>query len=151
MPSSVRVFLDTSAVFSAVYSEAGGARRILKLGEAGLLDLRVGPSVLAEAEAVINRKAPTIAAHLVLLLDRSQVVVGREASSADLDAALAIVDYVPDAQILAEALASEAGYLVSLDRQHLLGNPRADLLPFPIGTAGDFLAWYRRRLGQQRL
>ena len=34
--------------------------------------------------------------------------------------------------------------------KHLLGNPRAGGLPFPIGTPGDFLAWCRRRLTGSR-
>jgi hypothetical protein len=49
---------------------------------------------------------------------------------------------------VAEALAANAGYLVSLDRTHLVGNPRASELPFPIGTPGDFLAWYYEHLLQ---
>lgn len=40
----------------------------------------------------------------------------------------------------------EVDYFVSFDRKHLVGNPRAEALSFPIGTAGDFLAWYRERL-----
>ena len=60
--------------------------------------------------------------------------------------ARAVVDYQPDAYILAEALAAEVDYLVSLDRKHLVGNPRASELPFPIGTPGDFLAWFRTQL-----
>lgn len=38
---------------------------------------------------------------------------------------------------------------VSFDREHLVGNPRAGELPFPIGTAGDFLEWYREHLMQE--
>jgi predicted nucleic acid-binding protein len=61
----------------------------------------------------------------------------------------AVVDYPPDARILAEALAAKVDYLVSLDRKHLVGNPRALEHPFSIGTPGDFLAWFWDHLAQR--
>jgi hypothetical protein len=57
-----------------------------------------------------------------------------------------VVDYVADAQIVAEALTVGVDYLVSFDREHLVGNPKAEQLPLRIRTAGDFLAWYREQL-----
>lgn len=142
----IKVFLDTSALFSAVYSETGGARLILKLGEAGAIQLWIGPGVLREAERVIERKSPRSKGYFALLLDRSNIQVGEEASKEALKVASVVVDYLPDAQIVAEALTVGVDYFVSFDRQHLLENPRAERLPFPMGTAGDFLAWYRARL-----
>jgi len=146
MASEVRVFLDTSALFAAVLSEKGGSRLILKLGEAGAVQLWVGPRVLQEADAVLARKAVENKALFALLLDRAKVSVGPEPDDTALAQARTVVDYPPDARIVAEALAVDADYLVSLDRKHLVGNPRASELPFPIGTPGDFLAWFRERL-----
>ncbi len=45
-----------------------------------------------------------------------------------------------------EALEIGADYVVSLDRRHLVGNPRTGDLPFAVGTPGEFLAWYRQRV-----
>jgi len=59
---------------------------------------------------------------------------------------LSAVGYRPDAQVVAEALTIHADYLVTFDRKHLIENPKAVGLPFPIGTPGDFLAWYRKRI-----
>ena len=67
-----RVFLDTSVLFASVWSEEGGSRLILKLGEAGAISISVGPWVLREAEAVLQRKAPHLRARLALLLDRGR-------------------------------------------------------------------------------
>jgi predicted nucleic acid-binding protein len=142
----IGVFLDTSALFSAVHSETGGARLILKLGEAGAIQLWVGPWVLREAESVIERKSPKSKAYFALLLDRSNIKVGEEAGEEGLEVALAVVDYLPDAQVVAEALEAGIDYFVSFDRKHMIENPRVEGLPFPVGTAGDFLAWYRGRL-----
>jgi len=144
-----KVFLDTSVLFSAVHSETGGARLILKLGEAEAVSLWVGPWVLREAEGVLNRKSPKSKSYFALLLDRSKVQVGEEADETALREAQAAIAYLPDAQVVAEALAVGVDYFVSFDRTHLVGNPRAATLPFPIGTAGDFLKWYKTWLIEQ--
>jgi len=146
MAVEVRVFLDTSVLFAAVLSDTGGSRLILKLGEAGAVQLWVGPRVLQEADAVLARKAPGSKALFALLLDRGQVSVGPEPDDTALAQAKTVIDYPPDAHILGEALAVDADYLVSLDRKHLAGNPQVLGLPFPVGSPGDFLAWYREHL-----
>lgn len=146
MDRETRLFLDTSVLFAAVWSESGGSRLILKLGEAGALSLWVGPTVLREAEAVLKRKSPESLPHMVLLLDRAQVQIGAEAGKEALARARSAVDHLPDAQVLAEALEVGVEYLVSLDRKHLVGNPRTESLPVAVGTPADFLAWYRQRL-----
>lgn len=146
MADELRVCLDTSLLFAAVLSDTGGSRLILKLGEAGAVQLWVGPRVLQEADAVLARKAPGSKPLFALLLDRGQVSVGPEPDDTALAQAGTVVDQPPDAHILGEALAINADYLVSPDRKHLAGNPRASELPFPVGSPGDFLAWYRGRL-----
>ena len=146
MDAETRVFLDTSVLFAAVWSESGGSRLILKLGEAGAVSLWVGPTVLREAEAVLKRKSPESRPHMALLLDRAQVQVGPEAGKETVAQALSAVGYVPDAQVLAEALEIGLEYFVSLDQKHLVGNLRTESLPVTVGTPGDFLDWYRQRL-----
>ena len=150
MVADLRVFLDTSVLFAAAHSEGGGARVILELGEAGAISLWVGPWVLREAEAVLERKSPRSKARFALLLDRAQVQVGQEASPGALGQAQSVIDYLPDAQVVAEAVMIGVDYFVSFDRKHLVGNPRIEELLFPVGTAGDFLAWYRERLTKSR-
>jgi len=141
-----RLFLDTSALFSAIHSDSGAARLILKLGEAGVLSLWIGPWVLREAESVFNRKSPHSLPYFALLLERAGVQIGEEADDDAMKMALTVVEYAPDAQVLAEAIMLNVDYFVSFDRTHLVGNLRAGTLSFPIGTAGDFLAWYRERI-----
>jgi predicted nucleic acid-binding protein len=148
--AEVKVFLDTNVLFAAVHSETGGARLILKLGEAGALSLWVGPWVLKEAEAVLDRKSPQSKAYFALLLDRARVQIGEEPDESSLLQARSVIEYAPDAQVVAEALALGVDYLVSLDREHLVGHRRTEELPFPVGTAGDFLAWYRARLIEEQ-
>jgi len=149
----LKVFLDTSVLFAAVHSETGGARLILKLGEAGAVSLWIGPQVLKEVEEVLGRKSPKSMAYFALLLDRSGIEIGEEPDGRMIDQAQSVIGYLPDAKVVAEALKVGADYMVSFDKEHLVGNPQAGKLPFVIGTAGDFLEWYRERLmeGEQTL
>ncbi len=71
MPGKARVFLDTSALFAGIWSAEGGARMILKLGEAGVVSLLVSSQVLSEIKGVLRRKAPNSLRLLAVLLDRS--------------------------------------------------------------------------------
>src|SRR5436190_17513603 len=143
MPISVRVFLDTSVLFAGIWSAEGGARMILKLGEARAVRVLVSSPVLQEAENVLRRKAPDLIGLLALLLDRS----GAETVAAPLPdfvlECLALTSYPADALVLAAAKMAVADYFVTLDREHFLSNDALKrAMPFPIDTPGDFLAWY---------
>lgn len=123
---------------------------ILRLGEMGAIHLRVGPRVLQEADGVLERKAPESKNLFALLLDRAGVSVGPEPGEAEVREAKGIVEHSSDAYVLAEALVGDVDYFVTLDRRHFVDNPRMLRLPFPVGTPGDFLAWFRERVGRLR-
>lgn len=142
-----RVYLDTSALFAALLSESGGSRLLLKLGEAAVVQILVGPRVLAELDGIVARKAPEVRPTVALLLDSAGCEVGPVAGELQLAVARNSLSYAPDAQVLAEALTVEADYFVSLDREHFVGNPALSHLPFPVGTPGDCLTWLRRSGG----
>jgi predicted nucleic acid-binding protein len=146
-PSRPRIFLDTSTLFAGVWSETGGARMLFKLAEAGNIDLLVSAEVLTEAEAVIRRKAPSNLAFQTLLLDCARVSMVPAADSEILQQCEVLVSDQADAVIVAAAWAARPDYFVTLDRRHLLGNaPLAAAVPFPVGTPGDCLEWYRKQL-----
>jgi hypothetical protein len=59
----------------------------------------------------------------------------------------ALTHHPGDALVLAAAQAAGVDYFATLDQTHFLNNTAVrDGVPFPIGTPGDFLAWYRERL-----
>lgn len=142
----LRIFLDTSAIFAAVLSATGGARALLKLGESSAIQIWVGPAVLTEADEVFRRKAPDLLPLLAALLHRARAQTGPAATAEQQALAAALVNYAPDARIVAEALACGAEYLVTHDQEHLLRNSRLDVLACKVGTPGDCLAWVRLRL-----
>ena len=150
MPARVRAFLDTSALFASIWSVEGGARMILKLGEAGAIRLLVSSQVLSEIEGTLRRKAPDLLGMLALLLDRSGVETVPSRAPEAVQESQALTDHSGDARVLAAAWAAVVDYFVTLNRKHFLDNPGLKgAVPFPIGTPGDFLTWYRRQFVEQ--
>lgn len=146
MKPKPRLFLDTSALFAGIWSAEGGARMLLKLGEAGAVELLVSSQVLEEIEDVIRRKAAELLPSLALLLDRSQAGVVVTAPDEVMERCRLLVSHPGDARILADAWHNRADYLVTLDRAHFLDVPSlTGQVPFPIGTPGDCLAWVRNK------
>jgi predicted nucleic acid-binding protein len=72
MKPEPRIILDTSAIFAGIWSPDSGGRMILKLGEAGALQLITSRDVISELERVFRRKAlSAIMGMPELLLQRS--------------------------------------------------------------------------------
>jgi predicted nucleic acid-binding protein len=134
-----RVFLDTSVLFSAVLSETGGARKLFHLGEAGLLQLLMGPTVLAEADEVVRRKVPASLPVLARLLDAGQVETTLPPLPKHIESAQKLVAYIPDARVFAEAIRAEVDWFLTHDKEHFLKQISRVDVAFEIGTPGDFL------------
>ena len=120
---------------------------IWRLGEAEAIRLLVSSQVLDEIEGALRRKALDMLGLLALLLDRSRVEVVPSPAAQTVRHSQALTGHPGDGRVLAAAWAAGVEYLVTLDRKHFLGNPTLEgAVPFPVGTPGDFLAWYRERL-----
>jgi len=147
MQPEPRLFLDTSALFAGIWSAQGGARMLLKLGEAGVAELLVSSQVLGEIEEAIRRKAMQLLPALAVLLDRSNVISVPAAPQRLFERCRELVAHPGDARILADAWQAQVDYLVTLDKAHFLDAPAlAEGVTFPIGTPGDCLAWIREKL-----
>lgn len=147
MATRIRIFLDSSAIFAGIWSERGGSRMLLRLGETGAIDLLTNRLALQELEAALRAKAPEVLGSLALLLDRAQFTIVRPPEEELLGLTKRLVDHSGDAQILASALGGQVEFFVTLDQKHFLGNERlATGLPFEPGTPGECLDWLRRRL-----
>ncbi|MBI2486936.1 MAG: PIN domain-containing protein [Deltaproteobacteria bacterium] len=145
MSKRISVFLDTSALFAGIWSAEGGARMILKLGEAGVIRLLASPQVLSEIERALRRKAPDMLGILALILDRSGIAISPEPTEEAVGKTRSLIGHPGDVRVLAAAMESGADYFVTLDRAHFLDNPDLqDEVSFPIVTPGDFLVWYRK-------
>ena len=142
-PRNPRMFLDTSALFSAVLSPTGGARELFLLAEAGVLKLVVGPTVLKECDEVIRRKAPGSSPRLAQLLAAAQTETSAPPSKSQIKTAQSYVRYVPDAHVLAEAIHAKPDWFVTHDKEHFLKSRSKIKLPFEIGTPGDLIQRFK--------
>ena len=142
MSRKLVVYLDTSALFAGIWSASGGARMILKLGEASVVVLLVGYQVRTEIEGEMRVKAPDLLGNLALILDRSQITTAADPDQKIYEKCQEFIQQQGDAYIIASAWTNEVDYFVTLDRKHLINNrPLREAIPFPMGTPGDFLNW----------
>jgi predicted nucleic acid-binding protein len=145
-----RIFLDTSAIFAAIWSTTGGARALLELGEGAFLNLVVSHDVLAEIEGVVRQKAPDKLPTVAVLLHQARIDVTPSPSMSQIETCNTWVAYEPDAVVLAGALNAAVDYFVTPDKKHFLANHTVrealSAARVIIGTPGDCLAWYRERL-----
>ena len=120
---------------------------ILTLAEAESIRLLVSAYVLEETEDVLRRKKPGALGLLAVLLHHSRATLTPAPTLAAVQASQALTHHSGDALVLAAAQTAGVDYFVTLDQAHFLNNAAVrDGVPFPIGTPGDFLAWYREQL-----
>ena len=140
------IFLDTSVIIAAVMSQTGGARLLFHLAQAGTVRLLVGGGVLGEVEEVMRRKAPEMIGSLAQLLDDAGIGISKPSTAMQQKKARSLLSYLPDANVLAQAISANPDWFVSHDKEHFVGNPALDDLPFKIGTPGDVIGWLREHL-----
>lgn len=147
MVARIQIFLDTSAIFAGIWSDRGGSRMLLRLGEAGAIALLTSRLALQELEGSLRAKAPEVLGTLALLLDRAQFTIVGPPHKDQLGLTRRLVDHPRDAHILASALGGQVEFFVTLDQKPFLANDRLVTgLPFQLGTPGECLDWLRRRL-----
>ena len=151
MTAKVNVFLDTSALFAGIWSSTGGARMILRLGEAGVINIQVCALVLNEIDNVFRKKSPDNLSYLALILDRSGTTVAPNPNEDLFRKCYQLLPHKGDAEIIAAAWEIMTDFFATLDRGHFINNESLiKVIPFPIGTPGDFLTWFRRGFSNQQ-
>ena len=158
-----KLFLDAALILAAILSEnpASPGRRLFKMGEVGLIQLRVSRHVLRETEGVLRRLAGeayeetkvALAENLAL----ANVATAMDPSAETVERCVALTNYRPDA-IAPAAVEQDCEVFVTYDKQHLLNNP--NLGPpntrLVVMSGGEALEWAvdqvktRARLRQER-
>jgi predicted nucleic acid-binding protein len=116
---------------------------LLRLGLEGRVQLVTNQIAVEEAERNLQRKAPEGVAIFLALLAALPIAVNA-APTAEEIASVASIVVAKDAPILAGALACQADYLATFDRQHLIGIEVGSLShSLIIATPGDILAQVR--------
>ncbi len=118
----LRVFVDASVLFAALYSRKGYAHDLIILGARHRLTLLITAEILDEVERNILRKAPYL--HAVFPDTRARFTSEIVASPSDKDK-IEVATYVvqKDVHVIAAAIAAQPDYLVTYDRKHLLDVP----------------------------
>ncbi len=120
-----RVFLDSSALIAAILSlrDDSASRRLLHLGEANAIDLRVSREVLRDTEYLIRRRNSSLLPLLALLLDQANVQIVSNGSREMVEQCMDMTGYLPDARVLAAAVDCGADIFATYDTEHFLQNP----------------------------
>ena len=118
----MRVFLDSSVLFSAIFSAHGYARDLLHLAGEGALTVIVSLDVLDETERNLLKKSPGKVPLLKMLMAMLQPEIVESPSPDEVAAAAAYTDR-KDAPIVAAAIKANPDYLVTYDHKDLLDPP----------------------------
>lgn len=139
-----RVFVDTSALIAGVVPPTGAAREVLRLGEAGLVELVLSRQVLTEADRVLDRKLPGLLDEYRVLLRRLAPDVVEDPSPRAVRDAARVIDRT-DAPILAAARSAGVDYLVTWNTRDFVTEAVRTWVTFVVATPGDFLLRAFRR------
>ena len=140
-----RIFLDTSALIAGIISEAGAARELLRLCEAGIVELLLSRQVLTEADRNISEKLPALIPDYHNLLRQLEPVLVDDPSREAVCEAMLLI-HRNDAPILAAAICAKADFLITWNTRHFQTETVRKAVPFPILTPGEFLKAFRKSL-----
>jgi predicted nucleic acid-binding protein len=134
----MRLFVDSSILFSACYSKTGGARELIRLAIKGQVELFASDYVFAETELNLSESTPhaLTAFHYIKAREFWRVVT---VSRDDVSAAIGAVADKFDAPIVAAAKAANVDFLLSFDRKHLHTHKVEAFIGMPVTTPGIVL------------
>jgi predicted nucleic acid-binding protein len=120
-----KLFWDSSGLISAIMSsnDNSSGRLLLKLGEAGLVDMRVSREVLKDCEHVLRTRKPERLKLLALLLDRANIAIALDPNRETIKRCIEMTGYEPDGRVLAAAIECDADLFLTHDAEHFLQNP----------------------------
>ncbi len=122
MPTTIKVFVDASVLFAAVYSSHVSAYDLIQAANRGSVKLFVNSIILDETQRNLLRKAPRTIVIFQLLIDTTILeLVPEPTKKALVDAAKYTA--LKDAAVIASAIAAKVDYLVTYDRKHLIDPP----------------------------
>ena len=139
----LRVFLDTSALVAGTVSTTGAAREVLRLCEAGVVELFLSRQVLVEADRTFSAKLPGLVSDYRNLICRLEPIMLDDPSKKNVVRAERVI-HSKDAPILAAAINGEVDFLVTWNTRHF-HQPSVDkAVRFKVVTPGEFLEEFRR-------
>ena len=120
----LRVFIDSSVLFSAAYSSKGHARDLIMMAARAEIRLVISSLVIEETRRNLADFAPEVLPALEQIFDAINFDIVNP-SKADVIEAAKIVA-LKDAAILAAVKVAQVDMFVSLDKKHLLDRPELE-------------------------
>ena len=142
-----RVFVDTSALIAGIISTTGAAREVLRLCEAGIVDVFLSRQVLVEADRNLSEKLPALVEEFRDFMRKMAPVLLDDPSPKEVLRASRVIHH-KDAPILAAAISADVDYLVSWNTRHFHKPSVMEAVRFKIVTPGEFLVEFRGALAR---
>ena len=114
----LKIFFDTSVLFSAIYSRRGGSNQICRLVKDEIIKGFTTQSVISELQANISKFSKKTKISPVNFIADHHFVVRSEIAEREIKHYKTIVA-AKDAHIVAGALFCKCEYLLTLDKKHL--------------------------------
>jgi uncharacterized protein len=135
----IRVFVDSSVLFSAAYSASGKAHDLIQLGISKQVMLVISDDVATEVRRNFAIDYPDRLAVVDFFFDQSAFEVATDPTPEEIQTA-ARYTALKDAPIVAAALKAECSHLATYDHKHLLDRPEvAEQSGLKIVTPADIL------------
>lgn len=117
----LRLFVDSSVLFSAIYSSNGHSADLLRMGILGEVIIVLSDDVVDETHCNLAISKP----ERLPAFEKALAVAGFEIIDVSREEVMAAANHVvaKDAPILAAAKMAKVDMLVSLDKRHILGRP----------------------------
>jgi predicted nucleic acid-binding protein len=141
----IRIFLDTSALIAGIVSSKGAARELLRLAEAGLIDVVISRQVIVEADRNIEAKLRHMLADYRHYMKTLSPELLKDLPAKDIRKYARLINK-DDAPILAAAEISGADYLITWDKKHFVTSKVKKNVKVKIVTPGEFLHEFREHL-----
>lgn len=144
MPKSPKIILDSSVIFSALFSPTGASAEILKLAEKGKIVILLPKYIEKELEDVLERKFPFALSGFHELITDKVLRLEKDPSKTFVGKVKDIISDPEDAPILAAAIQEKVDCLITLDRKDFIDDPQVTKKSkLKILTPGAFIKLFR--------
>ncbi len=138
-----RIFFDTSAYIAALISPQGAAGELLRLVEAGAIQMVVSKQVIIEADKVLAEKFPELAQENRRLLKHLTPEIAPDPSKIQVKLFLERLPSA-DASILYSAHLAKVSVFITWNTRDFMGPKVSSLVDFPIAVPAEGLKLFRK-------
>lgn len=114
----MKVFFDTSVLFSAIYSPSGGSAKLVSLTQIGVIIGITTQTVIEELEENLFKLKEINPGILYDFLKANNILVRKSVTISEIDLYHGMIER-KDAHVVAGAILTKCDYLVTFDKKHI--------------------------------